>query len=102
MTAITHNVAVLCQFGNPEDSTGSKGAVLAAQILKSQTRVGGEVFLVKAGNRIGLASEVYRGEGCDVHPNAQLYCTSAFLIGDDADPRFSIKTEEQAARYLGF
>ena len=94
--------AVLCQFGNPEDSNGSKGAVKEVKVLASQERIGGTVFLVRAGNTVGLAAQVYRGEECDVSPEADLYCTSAFAVDADADPRFSIKTEEQAARYLGF
>lgn len=91
-----------CQFGNPEDTCGSRGAILEAKILASQERLGGEVFLVRAGNLVGLAAEVYRGEGCDISPDVQLYCTSAFGIDAEADPRFTIKTEQDAARYLGF
>ena len=79
------NVSV--QFGNDmgrERATFSQGTVLA-----SEQRLGGAVYLIQDGSKVGIASIAE-------NKNVVLHCTSALMLPTHA------KTVEEAAYILGF
>lgn len=82
------------QFGNPGDSNGCHTG--PAKIISVKDGLVGKAFMVRMGNRVGLATEAPE------HIDAVLYCTNTFLINESAQDWVSIKTVADAAKYWGF
>ena len=92
MNAIINSIAInsiaSVQFGNSFDTNGFE--VKDAKILATQKRLAGTVYLIQAGNTVGIA---LLSNGT---VKADLHCTSALIVPTHA------KTIEAAAEMHGF